>query len=110
MRRIYRETVASLPEGYSGQNAKLYPGFFITEGMSGQYVKDLQTYLSFIGRYYADIPQIPITGFFGTQTRDAVIAFQKLFGITPNGSVGPVTWNTIAEQYDFLIATEGTPE
>lgn len=107
MNRIYAQTVAALPEGYSGQNAKLYPGFFLTEGMSGQNVRDLQTYLSLIGRYYSDIPEIPVTGYFGTQTRDAVLAFQRLFGITPNGAVGPVTWNTIAGQYDFLISTEG---
>ena len=107
MTRIYSQTVASLPEGYSGENAKLYPGFILTEGMSGDDVRDLQTYLSFIGRYYSDIPEIPVTGYFGSQTRDAVLVFQRLFGITPNGAVGPVTWNTIAEQYDFLISTEG---
>ena len=103
MNRIYSETVEFLPQGYSGDFAKLYPGYFLSEGMSGENVRDLQTYLSLIGQNYADIPEIPVTGYFGPQTREAVIAFQNAFGINPNGAVGPVTWNTIASQYDFLI-------
>lgn len=31
------------------------------------------------------------TGYFGTQTRDAIIKFQKENGITPTGTVGPIT-------------------
>ncbi len=103
LNRIYSETVGFLPEGYSGDFAKLYPGYFLSEGMSGENVRDLQTYLSLIGRNLADIPEIPVTGYFGPQTREAVIAIQNAFGIPANGAVGPVTWNTIAQQYDFLI-------
>ena len=102
LNRIYSETVEFLPEGYSGNMAKLYPGYVLSEGMSGANVRDLQTYLSKIGENYAAIPVIPVTGYFGEQTREAVIAFQNAFGINPNGVVGAFTWNTIAKQYDFL--------
>ncbi len=105
--RIYIETVANLPVGYSGDRAKLYPGFFQTEGMSGENIRDLQTYLSLIGRYYTELPELPVTGYFGEQTRGAVLTFQRLFGLPQTGSVGPVTWKTIADQYDFLVTTEG---
>ena len=104
LNRIYSETVEFLPEGYSGEFAKLYPGYLLSEGMSGQNVRDLQTYLSFIGQNIDVIPRIPVTGYFGSQTRAAVTAFQNAFGINPTGAVGAVTWNTIAEQYDFLIS------
>lgn len=103
LNRIYSETVEFLPEGYSGEYGKLYPGYFLSEGMSGQNVRDLQTYLSLIGKNFEAIPEIPVTGYFGTQTRNAVIAFQNAFGIPANGAVGPITWNTIVQQYDFLI-------
>lgn len=103
LNRIYSETVEFLPEGYSGEFAKLYPGYLLSEGMSGQNVRDLQSYLSLIGQNIDVIPQIPVTGYFGSQTREAVTAFQNAFGINPTGAVGAVTWNTIAEQYDFLI-------
>ena len=104
MNRIYSETVEFLPEGYSGEYGKLYPGYFLSEGMSGENVRDLQTYLSVIGRNISAIPEIPVTGYFGPQTKAAVIAFQNAFGIPANGAVGPVTWNTIVQQYDFLIS------
>ena len=103
LNRIYSETVEFLPEGYSGEYGKLYPGYFLSEGMSGQNVRDLQTYLSLIGKNFEAIPEIPVTGYFGSQTRNAVIAFQNAFGIPANGAVGPITWNTIVQQYDFLI-------
>ena len=104
LNRIYSETVEFLPEGYSGDYGKLYPGYFFSEGMSGENVRDLQTYLALIGRNFEAIPEIPVTGYFGTQTRDAVIAFQNAFGIPANGAVGPITWNTIVQQYDFLVS------
>ncbi len=108
MNRIYTETVENLREGYSGVRAKLYPGYFLSEGMSGTAVRDLQSYLSLIGKNYAAIPVIPVTGYFGEQTRAAVIAFQTAFGLDPSGTVGPITWNTIAQQYDFLVTADNT--
>lgn len=100
--RIYTETVAALPEGYQGENAKLYPGYFLSIGMRGQNITDLQTYLNLIGRNIAEIPIVPVTGYFGEQTEQAVEIFQSLFGIPISGAVGPVTWYQIAGQYDFL--------
>lgn len=101
--RIYTETVASLPEGYQGNNAKLYPGFFLSEGMRNQSVTDLQTYLLLISQNIPEIPSVSVTGYFGTQTEDAVLAFQRLYGLTESGAVGPVTWATIANQYDAFV-------
>ena len=100
--RIYTETVAALPEGYQGNNAKLYPGYFLTEGMRGQNITDLQTYLNLIGRNIPEVPEVPVTGYFGDQTENAVRTFQQLFGIPVSGDVGPITWYQIALQYDFL--------
>ncbi len=108
LNRIYSETVEFLPPGYSGNFAKLYPGYFLTEGMSGENVRDLQTYLSLIGKNFDAVPEIPVTGYFGPQTQEAVIAFQNAFGISPTGAVGAVTWNTIAQQYDFLISANNS--
>ena len=101
--RIYTETVAALPEGYQGDNAKLYPGYFLSEGMRGDNVRELQEYLALIGRNIEAIPEIPVTGFYGEQTKNAVSEFQRLYGITVSGAVGPVTWATIAREYDNLV-------
>ncbi len=106
LQEVYRNTIGAIPPTFYGNRAKLYPGYFLSEGMRGQEVTDLQTYLSFIADYYNDIPKIPVTGYFGEQTKSAVQQFQRLFGLEPNGAVGAVTWNEIAKQYDFLVETE----
>ncbi|MBP0965937.1 MAG: peptidoglycan-binding protein [Oscillospiraceae bacterium] len=109
LNEVYRDILGGLPEGYEGSTyAKLYPGYVLSEGMRGQDVTDLQTYLSFIGKYYRDLPQIPVTGYFGPQTRDAVYTFQRLFGLPISGVVSPVTWREIARQYNFLKTTEAS--
>ena len=38
----------------------------------------------------------PTSGYFGRLTKAAVIAFQKGLGISPTGTVGPLTWAAIA--------------
>lgn len=100
--RIYTETVASLPPGYEGTNAKLYPGYFLTEGMRNDSVRDLQTYLTVIRQNIPQIPELSVTGYYGEQTRNAVEEFQRLFSLPVSGAVGPVTWANIANQYDFF--------
>ncbi|MBE6749966.1 MAG: spore cortex-lytic protein [Ruminococcaceae bacterium] len=101
--RIYTETVNSLPTGYQGNNAKLYPGYFLTPGIRNQSVEDLQTYLSLISQNINAIPSVSVTGFYGEQTENAVSTFQRLFGIPVSGSVGPITWAQIAREYDAII-------
>ncbi len=100
--RVYTETVASLPQGYEGNNAKLYPGFFLTEGMRNDSVRDLQTYLLLISQNIPEIPTVSVTGYYGEQTENAVREFQRLFSLPVSGAVGPATWATIANQYDFF--------
>lgn len=100
--RVYIETVAALPQGYEGNNAKLYPGYFLTEGMRNESVRDLQTYISEISKVIPEIPDVSVTGFFGEQTENAVRTIQNLYGIPVSGAVGPVTWYTIAREYDAI--------
>lgn len=102
IQNAYRDTVAALPTGYSGSNAKLYPGYFLTKGQRGENVRDLQTYLSFLGKIIPELPPLPITAYFGDQTEAAVKTFQQLYGLEVSGAVGPVTWSTIAKEYDYL--------
>lgn len=107
LNRVYREIVAEIPDSFYGSRARLYPGYVLSEGLRNADVTNLQTYLNFIGQYYADLPTLPVTGFFGSQTRSAVETFQRLFGLGVTGTVGAATWDEIARQYDFLVLTEG---
>ena len=71
-------------------------------GSEADAVRVLQEYLNFISEFYDEIPSVNVTGYFGTRTRQAVIAFQRLQGIPQNGTVGSVTWNAITELYSDL--------
>ena len=102
LNRAYREILETLPEGYEGNNAVLYPGYFLEEGSTGEYVRLLQEYINAISVYYDEVPQVTVDGSFGPATRNAVIAIQNIAGLEPNGIVGPVTWNYIARIYSDL--------
>ena len=104
--RIYSQVIATLPQGYEGREAKFFPGFYLTEGMRNESVRDFQTYLALVGRALEAIPEVPVTGFYGPQTRDAVFAVQRLFGLPETGAVGPLTWYSIAQEYNILNAAQ----
>lgn len=100
LEEAYQAILRSLPPGIEGNKAKPYPGYFLSEGQEGEDVRDLQTYLRGIAEYTGVIPVLPVTGYFGSQTRDAVISLQAQNGLPANGAVGPVTWNLIRRLYD----------
>ena len=81
-----------------------YPGFVLVTGMRSPSVAVMQNYLVKISQGYPSIPQTSVTGFFGTQTRAAVTAFQRQFGLTADGAVGPETWNKMISVYDDVAA------
>ncbi len=75
----------------------------LKKGDSGDYAKILQYYLRFVASFYDTVPYIASDGIFGEQTENAVIQFQKRFGLTPDGIVGRGTWNTLYDVYLSLI-------
>lgn len=98
--RAYQGIVESVPPQYT--YVALYPGTVLREGASGDAVKIIQQYLTYINRSYSDIPAVSDTGYFGPLTRQSVTAFQRRFGIDPSGIVGAVTWDSIAGVYSDL--------
>lgn len=78
---------------------QLYPDLVLREGITDPAVRTLQQYLTYISQFDASIPAVSDTGYFGPLTRSAVQAFQRQYGLTPNGIVGAVTWDAIAGAY-----------
>lgn len=82
-----------------------YPGTPLQVGSTGPNVVVLQVSLNRISQSYPAIPKIPVNdGIFGPQTRAAVVAFQQIFGLTPDGIVGPGTWYEIVRLYTAVTS------
>lgn len=71
-----------------------YPGKALREGDKGDNVRLMQTDLRALAAVYP-LPLIEADGIFGPLTAEAVRAFQRLFGLTPDGVIGPATWERI---------------
>jgi len=84
----------------------VYPGVPLRVGSTGPNVRLMQTYLNTIRIVYPSIPYLVVDGIFGDATRRAVVAFQQQFLLTPDGIIGPITWNKIVEQ--FMLVTGNT--
>ena len=72
-------------------------------GSSGQGVEILQYYLAYLASFYESIPAPAIDGSFGPSTEAAVRAFQTLYGLTPDGIVGELTWNRLQDAYRGIV-------
>lgn len=82
-----------------------YPGTPLRVGSTGPNVVVLQVSLNRISQNYPAIPKIPAAdGIFGSRTEASVRAFQQIFGLTPDGIVGPATWYAIVRLYTAVTS------
>jgi len=86
-------------EGVSPEEIKTYFPEAWQEGDSGIFVKLIQYYIRALGCYYSDIPIVEITGYFGPETTEAVIALQTKYNIIIDGVVGIQTWAKLDRDY-----------
>lgn len=105
---VYRGLIASIPARFTEGVVVPYPGFILRVGSENEYVTLLQEYLNYIGQTYDQIPSVPVTGYFGALTYNAVAAFQRLFAIEESGTVNLETWNAITEIYEDLYSGNTT--
>ena len=73
-------------------------------GDRGVDVEALQYYLAFLGYFYPELPPIPITGYFGELTRDAVFTFQNNFGLPVTGVVDANVFFEIERAYRDAVS------
>ncbi|MDR3021324.1 MAG: peptidoglycan-binding protein [Clostridiales bacterium] len=85
------------------------PTSVVRQGAKGADVVHLQFLLNYIGEFYDEIIPPVQDNVFGSSTTDAVKAFQKRFGLTSDGIVGPGTWSKLYEVYKNLQNTTAPP-
>ena len=86
--------------------ANVAPGQFTDttrEGSSGTAVRAVQYYLRRLAAYYSDVPTVTVDGKFGAATTRAVKAWQTRAGLTVDGVVGRLTFQSL---YDAALALD----
>ena len=74
-------------------------------GMSGNDVMEIQALLKKMGYEVG-----AVDGVFGPQMQDSVVAFQRRFGLTPDGVIGPATYRVLEvflRGYDLYVIQPG---
>lgn len=86
-------------EGTSLGIGTVPPSSVLRLGSSGQDVITLQYLLNVAAEFNAAIPAPTQDGAFGRGTQQAVMAFQRAAGLSPDGVVGPLTWQALYDTY-----------
>ncbi|MDE6891480.1 MAG: LysM peptidoglycan-binding domain-containing protein [Lachnospiraceae bacterium] len=97
-------------EGTSLGIGTVPPNVVLRQGDRGNDVLTLQYLLDMLSEFYAGVPAVSQDGIFGNGTRQGVIAFQQLMGLSPDGIVGPATWNALYDAYLGILENVPLPK
>ena len=85
------------------ENVPSYPETPLRLGDLNENVRRMQLYLNRISANYPAVPKIVnVVGRFDENTENAVRAFQRIFGLAPDGVVGRGTWYRIVYIFDAV--------
>lgn len=76
-----------------------------SEFQKKEHINELQRYLHDLSYYDPNIPRIIPDGIYGTETSDAVRAFQRQYGLNDNGETNSATWLMIVDVYRRFVDT-----
>ena len=65
----------------------------------------VQYYLAYIALFVSTVVAPAVDGVFGEGTREAVISFQRTYGLSESGVVDRVTWDRIERVYQDTLST-----
>jgi peptidoglycan hydrolase-like protein with peptidoglycan-binding domain len=98
--RSYYGNVETVQNAPIRGNRSSYPGTPLRRGSTGPNVVIVQASINRIAQNYPAIPKIAnVDGIYGSRTEASVRAFQEIFGLTPDGIVGPATWYALVRLY-----------
>ena len=75
----------------------------LAEGDTGADVAVVQYYLRIVAEFNPAIPAVTPNGVFDGQTKNAVLAFQREYGLPETGETEEETWNKLVSVYRGLI-------
>jgi peptidoglycan hydrolase-like protein with peptidoglycan-binding domain len=86
------------------------PNVTLSQGSRGNDVLEFQFIMGIISAFFPEVPTVTKDGIFGTEDRNAVIEFQRAFGVPQTGTVGPLTWNKLYEVYRGIRKSVQIPD
>ncbi len=100
---VYNGTLDNVDEPQNNITPVPYPGFILTSGATGEYVRYIQQILNVINNVFIPIPETAEDGVFGNETQVSVNKFASIFGFEQNGTVDEALWNKLNEIYITVI-------
>lgn len=97
LKEAYRQTLRNIPREYLRSLNEFYPGRFLSEGMTGDDIVNLQNFLYIICEKTKSIPGVVINGIFDNLTKQSVKSIQRRYNLEESGVVGPAVWYRIVE-------------
>ncbi len=91
-------------------NQQLFPGYTIKLTSRGSEVQEIQFYLQRISRFNPVVQSPELDGIYGRGTVNAVISFQKAYGLTPTGEINEADWNTLVNVYNGTLDNVDEPQ
>ena len=76
-----------------------WPGYNLSQGSTGDKVRQMQEQLNVIAGAYPAIPRVAVDGIYGPGTAASVREFQSVFGLPVTGVTDYATWYKISEIY-----------
>lgn len=89
--------------------AQQFPSL-LSPGDTGDEVRMIQYYLQVVAAYYDTVPPLTTTGVYDDATYQAVMAFQRTFGLTLDGIMGQQTWNELYKAYRGILDSTAVME
>ena len=97
IREVYRQTIRNVPSEYYTVLNEFYPGRFLSRGMTGDDIVNLQRFLYVICKNNKSIPGVVVNGIFDNLTEQSVKAIQRKYNLEETGIVSPTVWYRIVE-------------
>ncbi len=91
----YLRILTSLPPEYADVAAEIYPGRVLDEGIEGEDVRRLQSFINIAADTFDYIPRVAVDGSYGPATENAIRRIQERNGLNVTGVTGPATWYTV---------------
>ena len=87
-----------------------YPGTLLRSGSRGESVRQIQHCLNRVAQRQPSIGILAEDGIYGPRTQASVMTFQRIFGLNPDGIVGPLTWARLSQECGGTCTCEAAIE